>query len=161
MELSANGSRLLFTRDFGNITMDVNGVEQVNIAALGGADTITVNNLSGTNVRQVNIDLSTPPGSGTGDGQADTIVVNGTEQADAIQIAGSGTSFTVTGLTATVAVQGSEGANDQLIVKALGGNDAVNAIGLAANVVGLTVDGGTGNDRITGSDGNDMLMGGD
>src|SRR2546430_11642903 len=56
-DLSANGNRLLFTRDIGNIVMDVNGVEQVNLNALGGADTVTVNDLTGTDVTRVNIDL--------------------------------------------------------------------------------------------------------
>ena len=141
--------------------MDVNGVEQVNVVALGGADTLTVNDLSATNVTQVNLDLAAPPGSGTGDGQADTVIVNGTSHADAVQITGSGTSYTVAGLPATVTVQGSEGANDQLVVNALGGNDSITAAGLPATVVGLTVDGGAGNDMITGGDGNDMLIGGD
>ena len=93
IDLSANGSRLRLTRDVGNVTMDVNGVEQVNVAALGGADTITVNDLSGTDVTGVNLDLAGTPGSGTGDGQADTVIVNGTNGADAVQIAGSGTSL--------------------------------------------------------------------
>ena len=161
INLSANGSRLRLSRDVGNVTMDVNGVEQVNVAALGGADTLTVNDLSGTGVTGVNLDLAGTPGSGTGDGQADTVIVNGTAQADAVQITGSGTSYTVAGLPAIVAVQGSEGANDQLVVNALGGNDSVTAAGLPATVVGLTVDGGAGNDTITGGDGNDMLIGGD
>jgi Ca2+-binding RTX toxin-like protein len=161
MDLSANGSRLRLFRDVGNVTMDVNGVEQVNVDALGGADTLTVNDLSRTDVTQVNFDLATPPGSGVGDGQADTVIVNGTNHADNIQIAGSGNSFSVTGLSAKVSVQGSEGANDQLVVNALDGNDTVSAAGLSAGVVGLTVDGGAGNDTITGSDGNDTLIGGD
>jgi Ca2+-binding RTX toxin-like protein len=161
ISLSANGSRLLLARDVGNVTMDVNGVEQVNVVALGGADNLTVGDLFGTDVTNVNLDLSSTPGSGIGDGQADTVTVNGTARADAIQITGSGTGYTVAGLAATVTVQGSEGANDQLVVNALGGNDSVNASGLAANVVKLTVDGGTGNDNIIGSAGNDMLIGGD
>jgi Ca2+-binding RTX toxin-like protein len=161
MTLSANGSRARLFRDVGNVTMDLNGIEQVNIAAKGGADTLTVNDLTGTNVTNVNIDLAGTPGSGTGDGAADTVIVNGTAHADAIQIAGSGTSFTVTGLKATVAVQGSEGALDGLVVNALGGNDVVSAAGLPAGIVGLTVDGGAGNDSITGSAGNDLLLGGD
>ena len=161
MALSANGSRLRLSRDVGNVTMDVNGVEQVNLAALGGADNITVNDLSHTAVTQVNLDLSGTPGSGIGDGQPDTVIVNGTNKADAVQITGSGTSFAVAGLPTTVAVQGSEGANDQLVVNTIGGNDSVTAAGLPAGVVGLTVDGGAGNDNITGSDGNDVLIGGD
>ena len=88
IDLSANGSRLRLSRDVGNVTMDVNGVEQVNVVALGGADTITVNDLSGTDVTGVNLDLAGTPGSGTGDGQADTVIVNGTAGDDAIAVAG-------------------------------------------------------------------------
>jgi Ca2+-binding RTX toxin-like protein len=161
IDLSANGRRLRLFRDVGNVTMDVNGVEQVDVAARSGADTLTVNDLSRTGVTDVNIDLAGTPGSGTGDGQADTVIVNGTAHADVVRITGSGTSYTVAGLPATVMVQGSEGANDQLVVNALGGNDSVTAAGLSAATVGLTVDGGTGNDTITGSDGNDVLIGGD
>ncbi len=160
-DLSANGGRLRLTRDVGAVTMDVNDVEQVNIVALGGADTINVHDLSATDVTGVNLDLASPPGSGTGDGLADTVIVNGTNHADAIQITGSGTSFTIAGLSASVSVQGSEGANDQLVVNALGGSDTVTAAGLPATTVRLTVDGGNGDDQIVGGDGADMLLGGD
>jgi Ca2+-binding RTX toxin-like protein len=161
IDLSAEGSRLRLFRDVANITMDVTGVEQVNVAALGGADNLTVNDLSGTGVTGVNVDLAGSPGTGTGDGQSDSVIVNGTAQADTVQITGSGSSYTVAGLPAIVTVQGSEGANDQLVVNALGGNDSVTAAGLPASVVGLSVDGGAGNDTITGGDGNDVLIGGD
>ena len=40
VDLSANGSRLRFTRDIGTITMDIDGVETVDFNALGGADTV-------------------------------------------------------------------------------------------------------------------------
>jgi Ca2+-binding RTX toxin-like protein len=161
IDLSANGSRLRLVRDVGSVTMDVNGVEQVNVTARGGADTLTVNDLSGTGVTGVDLDLAGTPGTGTGDGQADTVIVDGTALADAIQISGAGTSFAVAGLPALVTVEGSDGASDQLVVNALGGNDMVSAAGLPANVVGLTVDGGAGDDSIIGSDGNDTLLGGD
>jgi len=40
------------------------------------ADNITVNDLSGTDVTQVAIDLAATPGTGQGDGRPDTIVIN-------------------------------------------------------------------------------------
>ena len=58
IDISANGSRVRLFRDVGNITMDLNGVENIQVNALGGADTITVNDLTGTDAKQVNIDLS-------------------------------------------------------------------------------------------------------
>jgi Ca2+-binding RTX toxin-like protein len=161
IDLSANGRRLRLFRDVGNVTMDTDGVEQVNVTARGGADTITVHSLAGTAVTGVNIDLASVPGSGTGDGAADNVTVEGTNGADNIQVAGAGSSYSVVGLHASVTVAGSEGANDALVVEARGGNDSVDASGLAAGVVGLTVDGGTGNDQIVGSQGADVLIGGD
>ncbi|TAK83955.1 MAG: calcium-binding protein, partial [Aquabacterium sp.] len=76
IDISANGSRVRFTRDVANITMDLNGMETIAFHALGGADTITVNDLTGTDVRQVTIDLAAS--GGAGDGAADTVIVNGT-----------------------------------------------------------------------------------
>ncbi len=57
IDISANGGRVRFTRDVANVTMDLNGVEGIDFNALGGADTITVNDLSGTDVTEVNLDL--------------------------------------------------------------------------------------------------------
>jgi Ca2+-binding RTX toxin-like protein len=158
IDLSANGSRLRLFRDVGNVTMDVAGVEQVNVAARGGADTITVNDLSGTGVTNVSIDLAGTPG--TGDGQADTVIVNGTAGADTITISGSGTSATVAGLSAIVHVRNAEGANDSLHVNGLEGSDVINASALHAGVIGLTLDGGADDDLLIGSAGDDLIVGG-
>ena len=69
MDLSANGSRLKLFRTQGNVTMDVAGVERVNVVPLGGADTITVNDLTHTDDTDVNLVLAATPGSGVGDSQ--------------------------------------------------------------------------------------------
>src|SRR5262249_4995031 len=50
IDISANGSRVLFFRNPGNITMDLAGVEDIEFRALGGADNIVVNDLTGTDV---------------------------------------------------------------------------------------------------------------
>ena len=52
MEASANGGRVRFTRDIANIVMDLNDVESILAKALGGTDTVTVNDLSGTDRRR-------------------------------------------------------------------------------------------------------------
>ena len=70
IDLSANGNRLRFFRDVGNITMDTDGVERVDFKALGGADLVTVNDLAGTDVENVNADLAGTP-DGAGDGLVD------------------------------------------------------------------------------------------
>ena len=86
MSISANGGRALLTRDVGAVTMDLNGIEHVQIAAAGGADNITVNDLTGTGVTQVAIDLSAAPGSQSGDGAADRVTVNGSAGDDTITV---------------------------------------------------------------------------
>ena len=82
IDISANGGRVRFTRDVGNITMDLNGVEQIDFNALGGADTITVNDLTGTDVTAGQPRPGRHLGRRRGDGQADTVIVNGTDGAD-------------------------------------------------------------------------------
>ena len=129
----------------------VPGVADVN--ALGGPDTFTVNDLTGTDVVQVDSDLAGVIGGTAGDAAADTIVVNGTNGDDIIDVVGSGTSASVVGLQAQVNITNSEGANDALVVNALGGNDGVTATSLPAGVIKLTVDGGTGQDTLLGSQG--------
>ena len=67
MEASANAGRLRFTRNLGTIQMDVNDVDTVDINALGNTDTIIVQNLAGTDVGEVNIDLAGTIGGTVGD----------------------------------------------------------------------------------------------
>ena len=138
-------------------TMDLNGVEGIDFNALGGADTITVNDLTGTDVTQVNLDLASPPGSGTGDGQADTVIVNGTNGDDAVTVAGDASGVAVIGLSAQVNITGAEAANDRLTINTLGGDDVVDASGLSAGAIALTANGGDGDDVLIGGAGNDTL----
>jgi len=159
-DASANGGRVRFTRNVGNIVMDINDVERIDLNALGGTDTLTVNDLSGTDLNDVNVNLSGTIGGNTGDGQADTVIANGTNGVDSIDITGAGTSYSVLGLSARIDVTNSEGANDRLVVNALGGDDNVTATTLPSGVVGLTIDGGNGDDTILGSQGADMFLGG-
>jgi Ca2+-binding RTX toxin-like protein len=159
VDLSANGNRLRFFRDIATITMDTAGVEQVDFNALGGADLVTVHNLSGTDVKRVNVDESNPAGSGSGDGQADQVIVEGTSGADNITAVGSNGAARVGGLFETVTITGAEPANDTLTIDALDGNDHVDASALAASAGRLTIDGGNGDDVLIGGGGDDVLTG--
>ncbi|MCK1742518.1 calcium-binding protein [Bradyrhizobium sp. 139] len=159
INISANDGRVRFTRDVANITMDINSVEQIEFDARGGADNITVGDLTGTGVKQVLVDLGAVPGATQGDGAADTVTVNGSNGNQHIQVAAEGTTVTVTGLPDVVEIANAE-AGDRLVIQALGGNDVIDASTLAA-VIGLTIDGSAGNDTITGSQGADTLIGGD
>ncbi len=160
-DIAANGGRIQFTRNVGAIVMDTNDVETFVVNALGGIDAFVVNDLTGTDVTGIVLDLAGSIGGTAGDAAADTLTVNSTNLADTIDVTGSGTGFTVAGLTASIAVANSEGANDALVVNGLGGNDSLVATTLAAGVVKLTIDGGNGDDAILGSQGADTLLGGD
>src|SRR5205814_6935194 len=84
IDISANGGRVRFNRDVAAIVMDLGGVEGINFNALGGADTISVGDLAGTDLTEVNLDLAAFPGTTTGDGSADSVIVSGTDWEDAI-----------------------------------------------------------------------------
>jgi Ca2+-binding RTX toxin-like protein len=159
-EVLANGERARFTRNLGNIVMDVNDVEKINVNALGNTDKITVNDLSGTDVTEINIDLAGTLGGTAGDGQADTVIRNATNGDDVIGVMGGGSSVSVVGLSAQVNVSNAEGANDSLVINGGGGNDNITATTLPAGVIKLTLDGGAGDDSILGSQGADTLLGG-
>ena len=88
VDLTANGNRLRFHRDIANITMDTDGVERVDFNALGGADVVTVNDLTGTDVEEFNVDLAGSLGGATGDNAADDVIVNGTDGDDRIKVNG-------------------------------------------------------------------------
>jgi hypothetical protein len=175
-DLSANGDRARLTRDVGGITMDLQGVEDVDLGALGGADTITINDQSTTGLNTVNVDLDGSADAGVGDNQADVVIINGTAGNDVGQIRSVGTRIDATASAIPfVHITGEDGL-DALTVNTLGGDDVLDASDLAATnaseLIKLTVDGGTGNDTLTGSqgfdtfvrnpgDGNDSIDGGD
>jgi Ca2+-binding RTX toxin-like protein len=159
VDLSANGNRLRFFRNPANITMDVHGVESVDFNALGGPDSVTVNDLSGTDIKNVNLDLAGALGGTTGDGQADRVTVVGTPLNDAIAAAGDASGITVSGLATQVAIQHQEPV-DQLFVLGVGGDDAISATGLAAGAASELLEGGDGDDTIAGGPGAETLLGG-
>lgn len=158
---SANGGRVLFTRNLGNIVMDLDDVEAIDLNTLGNTDTTVINSLVGTDLVEVNVDQAGTIGGAAGDGAADVVIVNGTNGNDIIDVFGAGTSVSVLGLSARVNITNSEGANDSLVINALGANDGVTASTMPAGVTKLTIDGGAGNDTLLGSQGADVFLGGD
>jgi Ca2+-binding RTX toxin-like protein len=137
--MTATGGRLTFFRQPGNVTMDTDGVETVDFNALGGIDSVTVNDLTGTDVAETNLDLAGTLGGSAGDGAADSVVVTGTDGDDAIDITGNGSGADVTGLATAVSVTHAE-PTDTLSVDTLAGTDNVAANGVAG-VLQVVVDG--------------------
>src|SRR5262249_52379325 len=105
--LSANGTRVRLTRDVDGVTMDLNSLEVLDLLPQGGADTITVNDLNGTGVGVLGVFLGVGFGGFDGDGQADSVIVNGTNGNDNVFITGStigGASLDVVGLSAQISI---------------------------------------------------------
>jgi Ca2+-binding RTX toxin-like protein len=155
IDISANGGRATLFRDVASITMDMDDTETIDFHAFGGADTITVHDMSGTDVSEIKIDLAA---AGGGDGQVDTIVVNATNGDDAISVSNVNGVVTVSGLAATVTISGFE-ETDRLVINGLPGDDVIEASGLVTAML-FTADGGNGDDILIGSDGADVLSGG-
>jgi Ca2+-binding RTX toxin-like protein len=160
VDMSANGPRLRFFRQPGNVTMDTNDVEKVFFQALGGTDSVVVNDLSGTDVLEVETDLATAIGGTTPDGQSDTITVGGTNGDDIAIVAGENGSASVFGLATRVDVTHADPALDRVIVNLLAGADIAEASSLEASGLRLTEIGDDGDDVLIGSEGDDTLDGG-
>ncbi|MGF6226686.1 Ca2+-binding RTX toxin-like protein [Inquilinus ginsengisoli] len=164
IQIFANAGKAIFFRDIAAVTMTLDNVERIDFDALGGSDLITLNNLAGTEVKHVAIDLAGVLNGTTGDGVQDNVIVNGAAAgaADVITLSqtGTGTAATVVvnGLAAQTTIAHFD-AGDHLVVNGLGGNDRLDARALPQSMV-LVLDGGAGDDTLIGSAGADLLLGG-
>ncbi|MBW4691969.1 MAG: hypothetical protein KME27_09395 [Lyngbya sp. HA4199-MV5] len=159
IDIAANGGRVRFLRDVANVVMDLDDIERINFEALGGADTITVNDLSGTDAKEININLASVLNGTVGDNQVDSIIVNATNGTDTINVLGQNGTLTIAGLPASINLQNVEGI-DRLTINGFAGNDTISAATLVTPV-NLTIDGGAGNDTLLGSNLADIFLGGD
>ena len=146
-DVAADGDRVRLTRDAGDLRLDVDDVEQLRIAALGGVDALTVGDLSATDAFQVDADL------GAGDDRA---TVNASDADDQISVAAFSGAVAV--LAPTFVRFEQPEAADRLRVDARGGEDIVSASTAAMR---LTLDGGDGGSTLLGGPGDDELIGGD
>ena len=86
------GPRVRFTRDVGNIAMDLDDVERIDAAGVGGGDTLRTFDVSGTDLTGLRFAMGT-------DGAADSVVLDSASNgADAITVTGAVGSANVTGL---------------------------------------------------------------
>ena len=158
MQASANGERVRFTRNIASIVMDLDGVELIDVRTFGGADNVVVDDLAGTDLETVDVDLDAF--GGADDGQPDTVTANGTTAADAFTIGSAGSATLVTGPSSAVQVSGGEEALDNIVVAGLGGADTLTmALGAASGPVPVNFDGGEGVDsaRYNGTAGDDEI----
>jgi hypothetical protein len=143
MSLAANGQRAVFLRSPGSVRMDLDDVERLEVDALGGIDTVTVGDLTGTDLDEVGIDLSANGANGAGDTKTDTVVVDGTDRADRISVTSDDDAVDVAGLDPRTVITGSE-ATDRLEIDALGGNDRLDVDPAVNALINVAFDLGTG-----------------
>ena len=136
MRLSPNGASAVFLRSPGSVRMDLVDVEVLRVAALDGADAITIDDMRGTTLRTAALDLGS-------DQKADTVTVNGTGGADALAVQTDGAAVDVTGSSPAVRISGA-GAGDRLQVNTLGGDDTVTVGDDVPARIAVAVDLGTG-----------------
>src|SRR5262249_5803521 len=101
----------------------------------GGTDMVTVDDLGGTAVEHVSIDL------GGADGAADHVILNATDGKDDIDVSGDASALEVNGLAATVELLHPESAVDSLEIETLDGADRVRTATVAAGAIRPLVDG--------------------
>jgi Ca2+-binding RTX toxin-like protein len=159
-DASANGGRVRFTRNLGNIVMDLDDIETLELNALGGIDNVIVNDLTGTDLTRINSNLAGTIGGTAGDAAADIVFINGTAGDDIVTATLPGGDLLVTGLAAVVSVDSFE-TMDSVRLQGLGGDDIVDAAAVGAGGPPLVVDGGAGDDILLGSAGADSMLGGD
>ena len=142
IDLFANGGRGRLTRNVAGITMDIDNLEGVVERALGSTDKITVDDLRGSGVTDVDLLLASSLGGG--DTAADSVIVNGSDRRDTVNVSKLDGRVDVTGLAAAIRILDSEPALDTLQVNTLGGNDDVVLDDDVADLIATTVDLGAG-----------------
>jgi CobQ-like glutamine amidotransferase family enzyme len=103
--------------------MDLDEVEVLDLRLLGGPDTLTVNDLTGTDMTEVRTDLAAFGGGD--DGQLDRVIVNGTPGNDTIAVIADGSAAVVQGLAAAVRITGAAPTVDRLTVNGLELSDTI------------------------------------
>jgi Ca2+-binding RTX toxin-like protein len=129
------GSR--FTRDVGDIVMELDDIEVVDTVAGAGSDTFRVR--GDAEVGELNTSLQ--PGNGAAD--PDRVEIEGTEGDDEVVVTGKKVvwgSATVTGLPVKLGITFAQIGIDTLAIDTLGGDDSIDTSGLAPDVISLTTD---------------------
>ena len=161
-DVSANGQRVRFFRNVGNITMDTDGVERIDLNALGGVDNLAVHDMTGTDLTR---DRHRP-----GRNSRHWRRRRPLRHRDRRRLGGRrrrrgrrpGLRRRRSPAWPTAYhVSGAEPALDRLTVSASDGSDVVDASGLAAGSMALVIDGGVGDDVLIGGDGDDSITGGE
>jgi Ca2+-binding RTX toxin-like protein len=138
-------------------SLEVTNVERLEIRALGGADSVRLDQFAGTGLTTVVVDLAATAGGKTADTKVDTVSIGAHSTDDAYTVAMLGTKIAIGGLGADVTIA-SAGITDILSITGGLGNDLIDASLLPAGKITLDLLGNSNNDTIIGSAGNDKVL---
>ena len=139
--------------------MSLSGFELVKSELAGGPNSVSFDaSMPRSDIGVIRVDLGPPIDPTQNRGHDNAARFTGTEGADRIRIGGSAAAgATVTGLGPTVVLTRAQ----TLEVAGRGGDDVIDASGLAAGTVTQLIENGNeGNDTLIGSPGHDQLFGG-
>ena len=123
MFLNANGQRAVLERNVGNVRMDMDGVETLNLTMLEGFDNFSVgDNMANTAMSRANVDMSAVGGGS--DTKTDSVNLVGTPNADHITVSATGTRIDVAGVPVATSITGSQ-IPDSLQISAEGPDDTI------------------------------------
>jgi Ca2+-binding RTX toxin-like protein len=123
MSLNAEGQRAVLTRDVGNIRMDMDGVETLNLTMLDGFDNFSVGDfMFNTAMNRANVDMSGPVGGP--DDKTDSVNLVGTPDVDHVTAGATGTRIDIAGVPVATSITGSK-IPDQLQLTAEGPGDTI------------------------------------
>jgi hypothetical protein len=139
--ISAKGTG--FSAAIGATTLSVDGVENSNIEGRGGSDTFTINDLTGSGLRQISLKLGS-------DSVPDAVVVNGSASSDVFTIAPFGNTLRVQktgGVTIDILDASATSGGDAITLNTAAGADTIDVGGTLAGTL-TTVNGGDDGDVI-------------
>jgi hypothetical protein len=142
-------------RDLDAIDVEMTSVERAEVSLLGGADGVVLNNLGGTDLLDLVLDLGA-------DAAQDFVRVEGSTAGDNLRVAATAGNVIVEGLSHTTTLRSPTTA-DSLVVRGNEGDDLLLSDAGATNLIRLRLEGGIGNDAIggpgvlSGGAGNDVI----
>ncbi|HET6950636.1 MAG TPA: hypothetical protein VFI47_09685 [Acidimicrobiales bacterium] len=123
MFLNAEGQRAILTRNVGNIRMDMDGVEALNLTMLEGFDNFSVGDfMFNTAMNRASVDMSAAGGGS--DTRTDSVNLVGTPDADHVTVGAAGGRIHVAGVPVETSITGSA-IPDQLQITAEGPGDTI------------------------------------
>jgi hypothetical protein len=162
---SLDGGLLVVT--VGGVLTQIVDAEDLALLPGNGQDSVSISGDAATELRRIYVNLFGGGGLGGGDGAADSVGILGTRSPDAFGISDLGGFVNVVGLEAVVRIFGSNAdEGDRLTVHGQEGDDHIKAEPGVEAKIGLTLNGGPGDDYLSadailiGGTGDDFLEGG-